>query len=206
MSLGASSTKQSQYAGTGISNTGNSLFNQSTGTVTLDPEIERLRNEALKGITGAAGTYGGQISQLQSSAYGNLPDYIQSQINPLQQSLTAQRGQLTSDLSRRGLAGSSFGNQAITNQNIDAQRALQDARAQAIASGVGQVSGLAGQQFGAAQTLSEAQRQQALDRLAQELGLFGLAKKGTSSENSQSLSVNPLDLLFGYKGGIPGAK
>jgi len=150
----------------------------------------------MEGLQTAAGQYGGQLSQLQQSAFGNLPDYVNQAIAPLQQSIAQQQGTLSSNLARRGLGGSSFGQQSMANQAFDAARALQNARAQALAGGAGQIAGLAGQQFGAAQAGAGAASQAAREKLAQELGLLGLSKtaKGSASELGFK-GLNPLELL-----------
>ena len=187
MSLGFGSKSESQSQAPLLGTRGSSI----TGSkILLDPEVQRLRSEGLFGLTKAAGDFGGQISQLQQSAFGNLPDYIQSMLSPLQQNIAQQQGQLSSNLARRGLGGSSFGQQAMRSQAFDAQRALQDARAQAIGSGTGQVAGLAQQQFGAGQAASQAATQAAQDLLRQELGLLSLSKKGQGKSSEFGLGLN----------------
>jgi len=188
MSLGTSTANTSQQVHPYFTNTGRSSISGST--FSLDPTIERLRQQGTQGITGAAGQYGGQLSQLQSSAFGNLPDYVNAQLAPLQQSIAQQRGNLQQSLAQRRLLGSSFGQQSQDVQNIDAQRALADARAQAIAGGVGQAAGLAGQQFQGAQATNEALQQAAQQRLLQELGIFGLGKQGTGSTKKSEATFN----------------
>jgi len=190
MSLFGSTSKESSkpLLGTrGSSITGNQIL--------LDPEVQRLRQSGMEGLQTAAGEYGGQISQLQQSAYGNLPDYVAQAIAPLQQSIAQQQGTLSSNLARRGLGGSSFGQQSMANQAFDAARALQNARAQAIGAGTGQVAGLAQQQFGAGQAGAGAASQAARELLAQELNTLGLSKQGSQSKSG--FSANPLSILFG---------
>lgn len=191
MSLGVSQNKENQQVKPFFTNTGASSI---TGTrFSLDPRVEQARQQGLGVLQNAAGTYGGQLSQLQSSAFGNLPDYVNSQIGPILQSQAQERGQLQQNLAQRGLLGSAFGQQSATSQNVDQQRALQNARAQAIASGTGIASGLAGQQFAGQQAVANALNTIAGQRLAQELGIFGLGKTGTTDQTKSSLGLS----LFG---------
>jgi len=197
MSLGTSTTNTSQQVHPYFTNTGRSSISGSS--FSLDPTIERLRQQATQGISQAGGQYGSQLSQLQQSAFGNLPDYVNAQLAPLQQSLAQQKGNLQQELSQRRLLGSSFATQSQDVQNIDAQRALAAARAQAIAGGVGQAAGLAGQQFQGAQGVNQALQQAAQQRLLQELGIFGLGTQGTGTQNTSSTGLNLGGIL-----GLPG--
>jgi len=76
---------------------------------------------------------------------------------------------------------------------------LADARAQAIAGGVGQAAGLAGQQFQGAQATNEALQQAAQQRLLQELGIFGLGTQGTKTQKESAFGLNLGGIL-----GLPG--
>jgi len=188
MSLGTSSTSSQQQVHPYFTNTGGSSI---AGTrFNLDPRVEQARQQGLNTLQTAAGQYGGQLSQLQQSAVGNLPDWVNSQIAPLLQSQAQQRGNLQQDLSLRKLLGSSFGQQSQSSLNTAQQQALQNARAQAMQSGIGLSSGLAGQQFGAQQAVANALNTVAGQRLAQELGIFGLGSQGTTNEQKSALGLN----------------
>lgn len=162
------------------------------GQVSLDPSIRGFEQQALEGITGAAGRFGGQISQLRESAIGNLPQFIESRLDPARESFAQQRGQLTQRLGQRGLAGSSFLSGAETAQDIDQQRALAGLRAQATAEGVGQIAGLSEAELRAAGLtpemmlrISQARTQRELATLLAtgeeksgfEVGLGGIGKR-----------------------------
>jgi len=178
MSFSTQKSKTSPlFSGTGFSSA------TPGGKFLLDPSIRGFENQALEGLQGAAGRFGGQISQLRESAFGNLPDYIESQLNPARESFAQQRGGLTQSLGQRGLGGSSFGAGAMTAQNIDQQRALADIRGQATAGGVGQLAGLSQQELQAAGLTPQLMMQIAQARTQRELAPLlatGQESSGTS--------------------------
>jgi len=138
------------------------------GDITADPLIAQREAAGLSGfgqaadtLGQAAGTFGGQISGLRREALGTLPEYIEAQVSPLQRDISRQRGALSQQLARRGIAGSSFGAQAQTGQALEQQRALQDARAQALAGGVGQLAGLSQMELQAQQLAAQGRMQEA---------------------------------------------
>ena len=164
---------------------GSTSFSSATpgGQVSLDPSIRGLEQQALSGLQGAAGRFGGQISQLRESALGNLPQFIESQVSPMRESFAQQRGQLTQNLGQRGLSGSSFFGGALTSQNIDQQRALQNAIAQATSAGVGQLGALSEAELQAAGLTPEMMLQISRARTQRELAPLlttGQESRGTS--------------------------
>ena len=79
---------------------------------------------------------------LYNEAGGNQGAYIQARVNPLMQQIAQRQGQLEQSLGRRGVAGSSFGDQALNVFGMDSQRALGDARAMATNEALGMRSQL----------------------------------------------------------------
>lgn len=109
----------------------------NNGVVSLDPTI---RNSFMESM--------GNFRGLFDQAGGNQGAYIQARVNPMEQQFAQQRGALERSLGLRGVSGSSFGDQSMTNFDIDSQRALGDARALATNDAIrmqGQLSQLLGQ-------------------------------------------------------------
>lgn len=96
-----------------------------SGSVTFDPRIDELRDESI-----------GNLRSLYGEATGNQNAFIQARVNPLQSRVERGRGSLKRSLGRRGVFGS-FGNQDLTNYDVDTQRALSDARASATQDALG---------------------------------------------------------------------
>lgn len=107
------------------------------GLATMDPAI---RNTFLGNIANQQGLF--------NEAGGNQGAYIQARVNPLLQQVAQRRGELERSMGLRGVLGSSFGDQSMTNFDLDSQRALGDARALATNDAIGMRSGLS-QQIGA---------------------------------------------------------
>lgn len=130
------------------------------GNAVLDPAIRGTFMESI-------GNTRGMIDR----ARGNQNAFIQARVNPLEAQVAQQRGALERSMGLRGISGSSFGNQALSSFNLDAERALGDARSQATQEALGFESQLN-------QLLSQGGSQ----LLAQELSALGL-----SGQNIQSL-------------------
>lgn len=174
--------------GRGSQSWGTGYSNMSYGNVTLDPSIRALQEEGLANIRklyGDTETYGneliGNTRGLRERYLGNESAYKQSLINPILAQVAQRRGELQRNIGTRGLSGSSFGDQAMTNFDTDSQRALQDARAQAEFSNLQALTGidsqLMQQMFGKISTqasLNGMTLEQAKQRLAQELSALGL--------------------------------
>ena len=161
------------------------------GNITLDPLIAQREASALGIANQAVGDFGGQLSQLRERAIGSLPDYINAAVNPLRASQAAQRGNLATSLARRGVAGSSFANQAQRGQAIDFNRALQDAIAGATASGVGQIAGLS--QMGLESEMKRAEFLKQLAQMQAQRELAGITTTGGKSSGfNVGLNTNPI--------------
>ena len=171
------------------------------GNVTIDPSIRAIQEQNLSknnNLYNELGTSGqnimGNLEGLRSAYQGNMSAYNQARVNPLEQELTTQQGQLQRSIGMRGLSGSSFGDQAMTNFGIDKQRSLGDARALAATENFQALTGIDAQM---ADTLFKKVSQQAAltgmdaqtarDRLQQELSALGL---GTQQ---QQLMINEFD-------------
>lgn len=125
----------------------------TNGAANMDPMI---RNTLLESMGNTRGMLG--------KAQGNQNAFIQARVNPMEAQVARQRGQMEQSLGLRGVAGSSFGDQAMRSFNLDSERALGDARSQATQEALGFESGLN-------QLLSQGGSQ----LLAQELAALGLS-------------------------------
>lgn len=123
------------------------------GVTRLDPTI---RNTILETMGNTRGLLG--------QAQGNQNAFIQARVNPLLAQVAQRRGGLERDLGRRGVSGSSFGNQALSGFDFDAQRAIGDARSQATQESLGFQS-----------SLNQLLQQGGSDLLNQELSALGLS-------------------------------
>lgn len=97
------------------------------GNIRVDPSIRGLYDESL-------GTTRGLLDSTLASRddlIGNRSDFIQARTNPLRERIAQRRGQLNRELGRRGVFGT-FANKERTNLDIDSERAMQDAEAQAL--------------------------------------------------------------------------
>lgn len=101
------------------------------GFANIDPAIRSA-------FTGNIANQQGLFNQ----AGGNQGAYIQARVNPMLQQVAQRRGELERSMGLRGVRGSSFGDQSLTNFDIDTQRALGDARALATNDAIGMQSGL----------------------------------------------------------------
>lgn len=125
------------------------------GAAKLDPTI---RNVFTSGL--------GNLQGLFDQAGGNQGAFVQARVNPLMQQIAQGRGSLERDLGRRGVAGSSFGNQALSGFDMDSGRALGDARAMATNDAINQQGSLQQLMFGGGNNL-----------LQQELAGLGLGQE-----------------------------
>ena len=167
-------------------NTGNSSAYH--GNVTIDPSIRALqdkglaRNDQLYAQTGAYGNeLIGNSRNMLARYQGNMSDYANAQLNPLRQQIASGRGELTRSNSLRGLSGSTFGNQSLTNYDTTTGRNLHDAQAQVEAEQIQAQTGINGQmaqnmftQIAQQSALNGESQQIAQQRLQQELAALGL--------------------------------
>lgn len=163
------------------------------GTVTMDPSIRRIQEQGLarnNNLYNELGTEGqnilGNLRNTRSRYEGNQSAYIKSQTNPLEQELAQRQGGLERSNSLRGISGSSFGEQSMTNFGVEKERAISDTRAKAEMENLQALTGIDAQM---AQTLFEKAEQMskltgmdnqiANDRFKQELAALGLGKEQT---------------------------
>jgi hypothetical protein len=161
------------------------------GNVLLDPSIRGIqdtvlaRNSALYSDLGEGGNeIIGNLRGTRSRFEGNQSSYLQSRINPVEQEFVSRQGDLSRSIGQRGLSGSSFGEQAITNLATDKQRTIGDTRAQAEMENLQALTGIDSQM---AQTLFQKTAQQmqlngldlatAKERLQQELLSLGVGQQ-----------------------------
>lgn len=175
--------------------TGASYVNRGAGIATIDPTIRGLREQTLGNLPGyrqnlnnAYSNFSGQLGGLYGQLQGNQNALVKAAQDPLRQSQAQQAGALQMDLGQRGLSGSSFGNAALTNLNTDYGTAIGNSGANALQSSLGAQLGVAGQQFGAAQSANQGglvldQQQQGVagQNLAQELSALGLTQADIGS-------------------------
>lgn len=175
--------------------TGSSSINRGAGTVSIDPSIRALRDSTLANLPAYRANLGnaytnfqGQLGGIYGQLQGNQNALVTAAQAPILQQQASQSGALQSDLGLRGLSGSSFGNQALTNLNTDYSTAAGNAGVNALQTSLGAQAGIAGQQFGASQALNQGnlqidQQQQGVagQDLAQELSALGLSQADVGS-------------------------
>ena len=184
-----------------------SAVNPRGGYTTIDPSIRGLRESSLSGIPGYKQQYGQAIGNLNSGLggilgqlQGNQNPFMRARVNPLLQQQAQQQGQLQQSNVLRGLGGSSFADQSMTNQNTDYGRAIGDQGALATQESLGAQTGIMGnlyaanagnigQQYGMDQQYSNVANQ----NLQQELSALGLSQADIGSilgANAQSMQAN----------------
>lgn len=175
--------------------TGYSSTNRGAGTVSIDPTIRGLRDATLanlpqyrQNLGQAYGQYQDQLGGIYGQLQGNQNALVTAAQAPLMQQQAMQSGALQKDLGLRGLSGSSFGGQALTNLNTDYATAIGNTGANALNASLQAQAGIAGQQFGASQAfnqgglqLDQAQQGVAGQDLAQELSALGLTQADIGS-------------------------
>lgn len=161
------------------------------GNITIDPSIRAIQEQGLSRINNLYNQTSeggreilGNLRNLRGRFEGNEGAFQQARVNPLAQQVATRRGELTRSIGLRGVAGSSFGQQDITNFDIDTGRALGDARALATQESLGALQGIDAQtaqtlfnQIGQQAQLNGESLQIAKDRLAQELAALGLGQQ-----------------------------
>ena len=152
---------------TGPKNYSTGFSTVKNGVTTIDPTIRALRESSLTDYLNSTG-------DIRSRFLGNESAYVNSLLNPLRQSLASRRGELQRSLGLRGLGGSSFGNQSMTNLDISGQRELRDANAQAQAQNLEFLNSLDSSRL-------SAQNNVAQQNLEQELSALGLGQAQISA-------------------------
>jgi len=92
-----------------------------------------------------------QLQSIYNQLGANNPAYLQSVLDPMQQNLAAGYGDLQQSLAQRGISGSSFANNDLTNYLSTTGRSLSDAAASAYQGSLGQQAGVAGNIAGLSQ-------------------------------------------------------
>ena len=196
--FGGADQKQSSRTEFGVKSTPYSTF---SGTqLNLDPSIRGLQEETLSGIRGITSGFSqgvndvlGNFQRTRQSLEGNAGLFRQARLNPLQSSLTARRGELQRSIGQRGLGGSSFGEQSLTNFDTESQRAIGEASSLADADTLSAMTGIDKDTLNAliGKVTTEAQlyglpANIAQQRLEQELQSFGLGKSQVSEGSANS--------------------
>lgn len=204
LSYGKSNSKSMPFfhRGTDYSSTDGSKLS-------IDPSIRALQDQAV-----------GQSNQLYSANQSGLQDFLsrsaglrerylgnesafnQARVNPLLQQTATRRGELQRSIGMRGMGGSSFGEQALTNFDTDSQRAIGDARATSEIENLKALAGIDDAMWQAVQTgtATQAQLNEFLARIADARSQQELAAFGIGSSTSKSMNV----AASGGMGGSPG--
>ena len=202
-SLGASksksksqSTSKPYFTSTGFSGTNGTEFN-------LDPSVRRLQESGVASVgagqnqfSTAVGKFGGRMGELRSRLFGNADPYMQARTAPTEARFAQERGALQRDIGRRGLGGSSFGQQAQTTQATEQERALADQRALATQESINAGMTidqlvLQAEQAAAAGNMEQANflRSIANDRAQTELNIFGLGTQAKSKGSDTAFGI-----------------
>ena len=124
--------------------TGRSSYNTKSGVLKMDPSIRQGQNNVIKALRDRKRDVNRDFRATENDLMGIRDDirgvradyesnsgaFMESMLNPLRSEIARGRGELERSMSRRGMAGSSFANQQMTNFNVDSGRALTDATAQ----------------------------------------------------------------------------
>ena len=130
----------------------------SGGHTSFDPSIRGLQDASMantgaleSGVMGYGSTFRArsdenkdQYDKLYAELTSNQNPYIQARVNPLKEQIAGSRGQIQRNQGLRGVSGSSFGNDELTNFDFGAQRQLGDAGAMATHDALGSRSNTLG--------------------------------------------------------------
>ncbi len=197
MTLGvSSSSKKSQpfFAG----GTEFSRVEQGPGgrRLFLDPSIRALQERALgtgqrlgAGLGQASNVFQSRANDLRRSLLGNQGALIQAQVRPVAQEAAQRFGGAERAFGRRGLAGSSLTEGALSRIGIQGQEAVADATSKAVAQNINVLAQMDTNQLGqfiesaSAQLAAEAgvPLQVAKTRLQGELAAFGIGSAESKS-------------------------
>lgn len=161
------------------------------GTLSMDPSIRSLQetglgrsNELYGNLGGSLGAYNKNSAQLREMLMGNKNAYLEARLNPIRQQFATRQGEVSQNIGLRGMGGSSFGEQALTNVSTDFARQESDARAMAERESMADLQGLNKDDINAAFQTAELQSkingdnfQVAQQRLQQELTSLGLSSQ-----------------------------
>ena len=178
----------------------------SDGLLTLDPTIRSLQEETLSGfrsflpkLNSGVNDFLGDIRSTRASLAGNAGALREARLSPLREAIARRRGELTQSTGQRGLAGSSFAEQSLSNFELDAARQIGEASALADADTLSAQTGIDKDILNAIigkiqieANLLGLPASVAQQRLQEELAAFGLGKGsegssfGTSSGSSDT--------------------
>jgi len=149
----------------------------NNGNVSLDPSIRRFQDESYGRLGEGITRYLGDIDSLRGRFTGNESAFRQARVNPLLQQTALRRGDLQRSIGLRGLGGSSFGDQAMTNFDLDSQRSIGDATALAERENIDALGAIDKDRLSGVGMYSDAGMNLAKDRLAQELAALGIGQQ-----------------------------
>lgn len=153
--------------------------NSSTvrGVTTFDPTIRALREQSL--ATGQAGLddFLASSGNLRGRYEGNQSAYRQAILDPLREQYATRRGELQRNIGMRGMAGSSFGDQAMTSFDTSSMRNLGNAAAEAEMRDLMALQGIDQSRLSARQGFAQQQADVANANMAQELAGLGLSQQ-----------------------------
>lgn len=185
-------------------NTGYSTVSGST--LNLDPSIRGIQDTALQQYAGQYGDIGEATNKyitglggIRSSYLGSKGALMDARVRPVLEQNASMLGGTQRNIGLRGLSGSSFGDQAMTNARTTAGRNESDARALATQDMANFEKGLNDSEYNA--YIQKAQQLAAITgmslevakaRTAQELSIFGIGSenKATAYGKSQQFDVS----------------
>jgi hypothetical protein len=208
LSFGSSSKKQKSKSQPFFTNTGYSSY--SGKTFNLDPSIREGQDSARQKYASIYGDVGqstdrylGQIGGLRERFGGSEGDITQAIVNPALRTGASLVGQTQRNVGLRGLGGSSFGQQAMTNAQRDASMMESEARGKAATLVADFEKNLSDSELNALNQKAQMQAQLTGEdvniikmRLAQEMGIFQLGTKGQASGSGTDTGFG-----FGLSGG-----
>jgi len=164
-----------------------SVVGANGATTSLGTATPALNTAATTGLS----TVANQQAGLFSAAGANQGQYVQSVVDPLRQQQSAGYGALLQSNAQRGLAGSSLGDQSVTNYLTDSGRAIADTTAAATQQSLGLQSGISSnqattavQQAGLGTTIAD-QNLAAMNKgqVAQQAGAANATQLNTATGN-----------------------
>lgn len=209
--LGFSQTKQKQSQDSSsfsrpYINTRYSQYDDGSKTLTLDPSIRTLQEEALGRSRGMMGNlsqgftdYKNNNQDIRNRLLSNQSAFRQARVNPIAQAAATRRGELQSNIGLRQISGSSFADQSLSNLDFDTARQIGDASAIADAESLSAVTGLDKDMLNALigkiqveQDINGFTNEIAQQRLQQELSAMGMGtfQQGNSITRGKSQTLS----------------
>ena len=182
-----------------------SYYTAQNDTLTLDPSIRTLQEEALgrsRGLMGnlSQGTsdYLTRSMDIRNRLASNESPFIQARVNPVLQAGATRLGQVQQDIGLRQIGGSSFADQALSNVSFDTARQVGDASALANAESLSAMTGLDKDMLNAIigrvqieQNINGWTNEVAQQRLQQELAAMGMGtyQQGTGTAYGKGQNI-----------------